>query len=133
LPDNMKLIVILAIVAVAVADKLPASPVLILHSQQTNPDAAGAHSAEFESEDGIKVQVSGSQGPTGGANLIGSYSYPLEDGSIASVKYVADENGFQPQSDLLPVAPEFPHEIPEFVLEQIAFAEEERKREEREG
>lgn len=38
------------------------------------------------------------------------------------MKFVANENGFQPQSDLLPVAPEFPHPIPDFVLEQIAFA-----------
>ena len=38
---------------------------------------------------------------------------------------MADENGYQPQSSLLPVAPAFPHEIPEFVLEQIAKAAEE--------
>lgn len=38
---------------------------------------------------------------------------------------MADENGFQPESDVLPVAPEFPHEIPQFVLDQIAKAAEE--------
>lgn len=40
------------------------------------------------------------------------------------MKFVANENGFQPESDLLPVAPEFPHVIPDFVLKQIAFAAE---------
>ncbi|KAK7078330.1 hypothetical protein SK128_001385 [Halocaridina rubra] len=54
----------------------------------------------------------------------GQYSYTAPDGTEVLVTYVADENGFQPQSDLLPVAPLFPHPIPEFVLEQIAFAAE---------
>nr|XP_045585566.1 cuticle protein AM1274-like [Procambarus clarkii] len=131
----MKLIVLVALVAVAVADKLPINtpPVAILRSQQVNPDELGAHSSDFEAENGIKVQFSGSETATGGARLVGSYSYPQEDGSLATVEFVADENGYQPQSDLLPVAPEFPHPIPQFVLDQIAFAEEERKRKEREG
>ncbi|XP_069176054.1 cuticle protein AMP4-like isoform X1 [Procambarus clarkii] len=126
----MKLILMVALTAVAVADKLPETvPVVaILRSQQANPDELGAHSSDFEADNGIKVQLSGSEGAAGGSNMAGSWSYPQEDGSIASVKFVADENGFQPESDLLPVAPEFPHPIPQFVLDQIAFAEEERKR-----
>lgn len=50
------------------------------------------------------------------------YRYTAPDGTPVQVKFVANENGFQPQSDLLPVAPEFPHPIPDFVLAQIAFA-----------
>ena len=46
---------------------------------------------------------------------------------------MANENGFQPQSDVLPVAPAFPHPIPQFVLDQIAFAAEEDARKAREG
>ena len=49
-------------------------------------------------------------------------SYPQEDGTLAEVKFVANENGFQPESSLLPVAPAFPHKIPQFVLDQIEFA-----------
>ncbi|XP_068250393.1 uncharacterized protein [Palaemon carinicauda] len=38
--------------------------------------------------------------------------YVQDDGTIASLKFVADENGYQPESDLLPVAPHFPHPMP---------------------
>ncbi|XP_068249116.1 cuticle protein AMP4-like [Palaemon carinicauda] len=132
----MKMIIIAMLVAVALADKLEEAavpvPVAILRSAQVNPDENGAHSSDFEAENGIKFEFSGSEGAEGGSNMIGSYSYPLEDGSIASVSFVANENGFQPQSDLLPVAPEFPYPIPQFVLDQIEFArlEDERKAQE---
>ncbi|XP_064089139.1 cuticle protein AMP4-like [Macrobrachium nipponense] len=132
----MKLVVILALAALSVADKLPLTnlpPVAIVRSNQVNPDALGAHSSDFEAENGIVFQFSGSEGATGGANMIGSFSYPQEDGSLASVSFVADENGFQPQSDLLPVAPAFPHPIPQFVLDQIEFARLEDERKAREG
>lgn len=55
-------------------------------------------------------------------NVLGSYTAP--DGTLVEMKFVANENGFQPESSLLPVAPEFPHPIPQFVLDQIAFAAE---------
>lgn len=38
---------------------------------------------------------------------------------------MANELGYQPESDLLPVAPAFPHPIPQFVLDQIEKAAEE--------
>ena len=50
------------------------------------------------------------------------YSFTFPDGSPYELKFVADENGFQPESALLPVAPAFPHPIPDFVLEQIERA-----------
>ena len=53
------------------------------------------------------------------------HSYTAPDGTLVEMKFVADENGFQPESNMLPVAPAFPHEIPQFVLDQIAFAAEE--------
>ncbi|KAK7078331.1 hypothetical protein SK128_001386 [Halocaridina rubra] len=86
----------------------------------------GKYNFDFESENGIRFSEGGS--PDGPENTIvsaGQYSFIAPDGTEVVVKYVANENGFQPQSDHLPVAPEFPHPIPEFVLEQIAFAEEE--------
>ncbi|XP_042870904.1 cuticle protein AM/CP1114-like [Penaeus japonicus] len=129
----MKAVAILLVVAVAVADKLPLDtrPIAILQRDQHNPNTEGAHSFDFEAENGIAFHMSGSQGPTGGANSIGDWSYPLPDGSTAEFKFVANENGYQPESSLLPVAPAFPHPIPDFVMRQIEFAEQQRAAEAR--
>ncbi|XP_064089153.1 cuticle protein AM/CP1114-like [Macrobrachium nipponense] len=132
----MKIAFVLLFVALAVADKMPiVNPpvVAILKNEQHTPDEFGNHNSDFEAENGIEVHISGSQGESGGANVIGSWSYPLEDGSKAEFKFVADENGYQPESDLLPVAPHFPHPIPQFVLDQIEFARLEDERRAREG
>ncbi|XP_071516029.1 cuticle protein AMP1A-like [Panulirus ornatus] len=86
----------------------------------------GRYSFDVETGNGIKLSQSGSpDGPEGAVVKAGQYSYTAPDGTLVEVKFVADENGFQPQSDLLPVAPAFPHPIPQFVLDQIAFAAEE--------
>ncbi|XP_066983739.1 cuticle protein AMP4-like [Macrobrachium rosenbergii] len=130
----MKLILVAFFAALALADERPlTSPVVvaILKNEQHTPDEFGNHNSDFEAANGIEVHISGSQGENGGANVIGSWSYPQEDGSIASLKFVADENGYQPESDLLPVAPHFPHPIPQFVLDQIEFARLEDEREAR--
>ncbi|XP_068249117.1 cuticle protein AMP4-like [Palaemon carinicauda] len=133
----VKIAIVLLFVALAVADKMPLvnpPPVIaILKNEQHTPDEFGNHNSDFEAANGIEVHISGSQGENGGANVIGSWSYPLEDGSLAEFKFVADENGYQPESDLLPVAPHFPHPIPQFVLDQIEFARLEDERRAREG
>ncbi|XP_064093873.1 cuticle protein AMP1A-like [Macrobrachium nipponense] len=83
----------------------------------------GRFNVEFEAENGIHFAKAGSPEAENGAVIqAGQYSYTAPDGTEVLVKFVANENGYQPQSDLLPVAPEFPHPIPQFVLDQIAFA-----------
>ncbi|KAK8388664.1 hypothetical protein O3P69_020564 [Scylla paramamosain] len=85
----------------------------------------GRYNYEFETGNGISHSQSGSPGDdTGAINKAGHYSYTAPDGTRVEMKFVANENGFQPESPLLPVAPEFPHPIPQFVLDQIAFAAE---------
>ncbi|KAK3854563.1 hypothetical protein Pcinc_038966 [Petrolisthes cinctipes] len=86
----------------------------------------GAYNMDVETDNGIVLAESGSPSAPGGAVIMaGQYSYTAPDGTLVVVKYVADENGYQPFSDLLPVSPEFPHPIPDFVLEQIRRAAEE--------
>ena len=55
----------------------------------------------------------------------GVISFTHPDGTPFQLQFVANAlGGYQPQSDALPVAPAFPHPIPEFVLEQIRFGRE---------
>nr|XP_045621361.1 cuticle protein AMP4-like isoform X1 [Procambarus clarkii] len=97
-------------------------PVAILRDErQDNGD--GSFTYEFEAENGIVVNAEGSRGSQGQSNIQGVFRYPLLDGTVAEVRYIADENGYQPQSDLIPT----PHPLPAHALEQIRVAEEQRR------
>ncbi|XP_076042183.1 cuticle protein AMP2-like [Oratosquilla oratoria] len=125
----MKTIVFAALLAVAAALPRPdddSHEVAILSDDRVQPEG-GAYSVAFETENGIQVSESASAGEEGQSNSQGVFRFPLDNGEIAEVKWVANEFGFQPESSLLPVAPAFPHPIPEFVLEQIRFAEEQKR------
>ncbi|XP_047470128.1 endocuticle structural glycoprotein SgAbd-2-like [Penaeus chinensis] len=105
----------------------PEAPVevvpIVKDERVTNED--GSYTVDVETGNGIIASEAGTLNSEGDIIMTGQYSYTAPDGSVIEVKFVADENGFQAESDALPVAPEFPHEIPEFVLRQIEFAAEE--------
>ncbi|XP_047478850.1 cuticle protein AMP1A-like [Penaeus chinensis] len=122
----MKFIILAAALALAAAAPQEPRPIEILLDERVTPED-GAYSFKIETENGIVQSEEGAPGLEGQTNVQGVYSYTLDDGSVVEVRYQADENGFQAQSPLLPVAPEFPHPIPQFVLDQIAFAEEQRR------
>lgn len=82
----------------------------------------------YEAGNGIKIEGSGftkkalvPQFDEAGARLadaekdvlvqVGSYSYTAPDGQVITVKYIADENGFQPTGDHLPTPPSVPEAI----------------------
>ncbi|XP_063587464.1 cuticle protein AMP1A-like [Penaeus indicus] len=104
----------------------------ILRDERIQEDD-GRYNFDVETGNGITLSQSGSPVAEGAIASAGQFSYTAPDGTPVSLKFVADENGFQPQSDLLPVAPEFPHPIPDFVLRQIEFAEQQRAARAREG
>ncbi|XP_042888234.1 cuticle protein CP14.6-like [Penaeus japonicus] len=131
----MKFLIIAALAAVAAADTqgygapppryASSEEIAILRDDRVIEDD-GRYNFDMETANGIVVSESGSpDGPEGAITSAGSFSYTAPDGSDIHLQFVADENGFQPQGAHLPVAPEFPHPIPQFVLDQIAFAAEE--------
>ncbi|XP_069188745.1 cuticle protein AM1159-like [Procambarus clarkii] len=94
----------------------------ILEDERTN-DNNGTFTVNVKTGNGITMSRSGSPSGTNGSVVqTGEFSYTAPDGTPVTVKFVADENGFQPQSNMMPVAPAFPHPIAQFVLDQIAFA-----------
>ncbi|XP_047478455.1 cuticle protein AM1199-like [Penaeus chinensis] len=84
----------------------------------------GNFNYNFEAENGISVSGSGAPGSEGQSNMQGSYRFTLPDGTIAEVRYVADEFGFRAESPLIPT----PHPLPAHAVEQIRVAEEQRRR-----
>ncbi|XP_047469761.1 cuticle protein CP14.6-like [Penaeus chinensis] len=126
----MKFIILACVAAVAFAVPQYSSSeevefIPILKDDRVQEDD-GTYSFDFETGNGISFSQAGS--PDGEEDAVikaGEYSYTAPDGTEIHLRFVADDNGFQPEGDHLPVAPEFPHPIPQFVLDQIAKAAEE--------
>ncbi|XP_018014861.1 cuticle protein AM1159-like isoform X1 [Hyalella azteca] len=123
----MRAIIFVTLLALAAArpDKPSDSDeVTIVRDDRVYPSASGEYSLDFETSDGTHISESGDgTGPDGAVETQGTVRFVHPDGESFELKYVANaEGGYQPESDALPVAPEFPHEIPQFVLDQIAKA-----------
>ncbi|XP_071551770.1 cuticle protein AMP4-like [Panulirus ornatus] len=117
----MKLVILACLAAIAVGAPQLQDVVQILRDDRQD-DGNGNFNYAFEADNGIAVDASGTPGINGQSNIQGVFRFPLPDGSVAEVRYVADENGFQPQSDLLPK----PHPLPDHAVAQVRFAEEQR-------
>ncbi|KAK3874683.1 hypothetical protein Pcinc_020393 [Petrolisthes cinctipes] len=126
----MKLVVLVALALAAPhtsygapADLASVKDVIPILRDDRFHEEDGRFNIEIETGNGIRLSQGGSpDGPNGAVYQAGEYSYTAPDGTPVHVKFVANENGYQPESDLLPIAPEFPHPIPQFVLDQIAKA-----------
>ncbi|CAL4143726.1 unnamed protein product [Meganyctiphanes norvegica] len=117
----MYIVLVLLLVGAALGDLSSYESVEVLRDERVAPHDNGAHNMHLELSNGVELHMGGEDG-----NMIGSYSYVMDDGSVVQLKFVADEGGFQPESSILPVAPTFPHPIPKFVMDQIEFAERQR-------
>lgn len=67
----------------------------------------GSFSSNVELTDGTILSQEGQ----GGVYAKGLVSYTSPEGIPIQLTYVADENGYQPQSDVLPIAPPIPEDI----------------------
>ncbi|KAF7286194.1 hypothetical protein GWI33_007154 [Rhynchophorus ferrugineus] len=96
-------------------------PVAIV-AQESDIQPDGAFQWSYESADGTKQEQSASIKQVGDVSvpaLRGSVSWKDADGVAHELSYVADENGYQPQSADIPVPPEVPAAITR-ALEWIA-------------
>nr|CAD7398850.1 unnamed protein product [Timema poppensis] len=134
----MKIVILSCLLAAALAApppllKLdPKEPIPILaQSNILNED--GTFQNSYESADGTKAESSGTlkdlgdkEGPS--SIIQGSYSFITPDGQLFELRYIADENGFQPQASFLPVAPPIPEEILKSLAYNAAHPEEDNLR-----
>lgn len=96
-------------------------PILASNLYGPNPD--GSYSYSYQTGNGIQAQEQGQLAQISkdedAIQVQGSFSYTADDGSPIGLSYIADENGFQPKGDHLPIAPPVPDAILR-ALEYIA-------------
>ncbi|XP_050351056.1 cuticle protein CP14.6-like [Nymphalis io] len=116
-------VAILALVAVAAADvshlnREEAHAEIVEQNADVFPDQ---YSYNYKTSNGISGQESGViKNPGSEAEALevqGSNSYTGPDGQVYAVRYVSNENGYQPEGSHLPVD----HPIPEYILRSIAY------------
>ncbi|XP_063379249.1 larval cuticle protein 1-like isoform X2 [Cydia fagiglandana] len=99
-----------ALVAVSLAAPADA-PVPQIISAEFDQKPEGGYVYSYETQDGIKKNEQGEvktvndedNKPQQVVVVRGTYSYADNDGQLHNVNYVADENGFQPESADIPV------------------------------
>ncbi|CAG9127102.1 unnamed protein product [Plutella xylostella] len=109
---NMKFLVLAACMVAAACAQGPDAAAPVLRSESdVQPEG---FNYVYETGNGISAQASGALKKVDNYDALavqGSYKYTAPDGSVVQFNYVADENGYQPQSDSLPVGPEIPAAI----------------------
>ncbi|KAK3891956.1 hypothetical protein Pcinc_004171 [Petrolisthes cinctipes] len=100
----MKIIVFACLAALTTAAKLENNPPVAILHENRETDGAGNFRYSFEADNGIQVESSGSTGSEGQIIMQGRYQYLTDEGKIIEVNYIANEDGFQPQSDSIPTS-----------------------------
>ncbi|XP_053692228.1 endocuticle structural glycoprotein SgAbd-2-like [Sabethes cyaneus] len=100
---------VLALVCVVSANKDAA---VVRNDAEINVD--GSYQYAYETSNGITAEEQGSLKNVGSEQAQvaqGQFSYTAPEGTKITLRYVADENGFQPQGDHLPTPPPIPEQI----------------------
>ncbi|CAL4110805.1 unnamed protein product [Meganyctiphanes norvegica] len=106
---NTFLIAFSCLLAVAYASQYPVEVIPILKDERTQ-DAYGGYTFDFETGNGISRQEQGSEND--GQNSAGSVSYTAPDGTPIVLSFTADQAGYLPVGDHLPVAPVHDYVLP---------------------
>ncbi|XP_076056304.1 uncharacterized protein LOC143034253 [Oratosquilla oratoria] len=121
---RIALVVLFVGAALAAPQGRPNPPFIeIVSSDSTGIAEDGSYSFSYEGSDGTVRQQSGRPIGPGVHQVQGTYSYTDPEGNRVEVRFVADDNGYVAESPFLPVAPP----MPAHALEQIAFAEEQKR------
>ncbi|XP_072940945.1 endocuticle structural glycoprotein SgAbd-8-like [Epargyreus clarus] len=120
----MKIIVALSLLAVAfAAPQAPTEPIPILR-QDTNINPDGSYQYSYETGNGISADESGSLKNIGAEEpalqVAGQFQYTGDEGPV-QLRYIANENGFQPEGAHLPTPPPIPADI-QRALDYLATA-----------
>ncbi|XP_069996572.1 cuticle protein AMP1A-like isoform X1 [Penaeus vannamei] len=115
----MKVVLFVCLIAVAFA-RPDGDAEVLLDERVDQGDGNFKHTVE--TSNGIFQETVGTPGAAGQSNMVGSYRFTDPDGNVVEVRFTADENGFQPESDAIPQPPP----VPEFVYELLAIAEQQR-------
>ncbi|XP_065359866.1 larval cuticle protein 65Ag1-like [Calliphora vicina] len=98
-------IVFVTVFAVVLAAPRSEDAIVLKSESEVGPES---FKYSYETSDGVKAEARGLLKNVGSENeslaVQGAYTYVDADGQTISVEYVADENGFQPKGDHLPVA-----------------------------
>ncbi|XP_068083876.1 endocuticle structural glycoprotein SgAbd-3 [Anabrus simplex] len=115
----MKLVFFACVIALAAAAG-PADPEITIVAEENNVNFDGSYRYSFKNSDGTEAEQSGQLkqiGAEAGEAVQGSVTYTAPDGTLIRLTYTADENGYQPQGEHLPVPPP----IPEAIAKALAY------------
>ncbi|XP_053966303.1 larval cuticle protein 4-like [Anastrepha ludens] len=107
-----KYVLLFAFVAYVSASGGDSSAEIKVLSSDVRPDG---FEAALETSNSIRQVSSGDAA----GNIKGEYEWVSPEGQTVKVSYIADENGYQPQGDLLPTPPPIPALIAK-ALEYLA-------------
>ena len=99
----------------AASSRSSAPEIPILRDSRIYPSDVGEFRSEIETGDGTVFTQSGyGSGSDGAVEKQETVVFTFPEGQLFELTYVADaEGGYQPESEFLPVAREFPHPIPQ--------------------
>ncbi|XP_018580262.1 endocuticle structural glycoprotein SgAbd-1-like [Anoplophora glabripennis] len=121
----IKLVIAFTLMTAALAAITPTPPGKIIAILRSSSDIApdgSSYKYDYETENGISVEESGSlagNGPDAALTAVGSYKFTLPDGTPAEVAYIAGPDGFQPTGNIIPTPPP----IPEAIQRALAYNE----------